>query len=165
LVYTHGHNDRVRGAGGLPRDLAIISTTGIRDDIPDDEKEAKSDVMAVLPRDRVVFAGDLLFVHHHPFFRDGPGSTHRLKGLDYLESPSPARYGPGRSLVSGQEAVAPPRDYVASLRMLAAESRRQGLTAEWLGPREMPAQFRDWSFGRFYPDNIQTLLKEADAAK
>lgn len=47
----------------------------------------------------------------------------------------------------------------------AAESRRQGLTAEWLGLTEMPAQFRDWWFGRFYPDNIQTLLKEADAAK
>jgi hypothetical protein len=31
--------------------------------------------------------------------------------------------------------------------------------------REMPAQFRDWWFGRFYPDNIQTLFKEADAVR
>jgi glyoxylase-like metal-dependent hydrolase (beta-lactamase superfamily II) len=244
LVLSHGHNDHVRGAIGLPQNLTVIATPGIVEDILDDENgsktdaadserkskvfaileewearighpgqahfwrgyldsiadgsrdyvarrpnkilegssmtlsgprrkvvlkvlsgHTKSDVIVVLPEEHIVFAGDLLFVGLHPFFGDSPSSEHLLKALDALEAEGARRYVPGHGPVSGPEALEPMRDYVRDLRKLVAEAKRQGLTADWLGTKEIPARYSTWWFGRFYPYNIQALFKEGEPPK
>jgi glyoxylase-like metal-dependent hydrolase (beta-lactamase superfamily II) len=244
LVYSHGHNDHVRGAAALPKSLTVIATKAIEDDIVDDAKTAAadsqdiynklwlyrryetwesqigppgearfwrgyfeaiaqsglqyvarlptryidngtmtlsgprrkvvlkvlsghtaSDVIAVLPDDRIVFAGDLLFVNRHPFLGDSPGSGSLLAALDALQAEAPARYVPGHGDVAGAEAIASMRDYVLTLRDLVEEGRHRGLSGEWLSTRPVPPQFSSWWFGRFFPTNMKVLFKEAEKAK
>ncbi|HTT11413.1 MAG TPA: MBL fold metallo-hydrolase [Burkholderiaceae bacterium] len=241
LVYSHGHNDHVRGATALAPDTVVIGTAGIRDDMIEDEKSAaedaadigtklwlyrqyeawdaragpagearfwraymqavaetgrkykarlptrfieggtmvlsgprrkvvldelsghtKSDVVALLHEDHVVFAGDLPFVRHHPFLGDSPGSAKMLHALDALRAEAPARYVPGHGAVAGVEAIESMSEYVSTLRGLVAETKRRGLTEDWLAGRSPPPQYSSWWFGRFFPSNIKAIFDEAN---
>ncbi|HET6412856.1 MAG TPA: MBL fold metallo-hydrolase [Anaeromyxobacter sp.] len=86
----------------------------------------RSDVIAVLPEDRIVFAGDLLFAGHHPFFGDSPGSGHLLDALDALEAEGARRYVPGHGPISGPEAIQSMRRYVQDLRRVGGGGETPG---------------------------------------
>jgi cyclase len=124
-----------------------------------------SDVIAVLPDDRIVFAGDLLFVGHHPWFGDSPGIETYLEALAVLEAEGARVYVPGHGELTGIDGLKPMRDYVATLRAVVSEARRQGLKEEWLAGREVPTQFSTWWFGHFYAPNIKVFFKETEPKK
>jgi cyclase len=124
-----------------------------------------SDVIAVLPQDRIVFAGDLLFVRHQPFLGDSPGTARLLQALDVLDGEKASRYVPGHGEVAGPESIAALRDYVLKLRALVAEAIRAGASADWLVSRGILAPYSDWWFSRFFADNVKVIFKEQEAPK
>jgi len=123
------------------------------------------DVIAVLPQERIVFAGDLLFVHHQPYLGDSPGTAQLLQALAALESEKASLYVPGHGEVAGPESIAALRDYVVKLRALVAAAIRTGATADWLVSRGILAPYSDWWFSRFFADNVKAVFKEQEPPK
>jgi len=140
---------------GPQRSVVLKALTGHTD----------SDVIAVLPDDRIVFAGDLLFVRHQPYLGDSPGTARLLQALDALEGERASRYVPGHGDVAGPESIAALRDYVAKLRALVSEAIRAGASADWLASRGILAPYSDWWFSRFFADNVKAVFKEQEPPK
>jgi len=124
-----------------------------------------SDIIAVLPEERIVFTGDLLFVRHQPFLGDSPGSERLLQALEALDAEKALHYVPGHGEVSGPESIDAMRQYVIRLRSLVAEAIRSGADADWLVSRGIFVPYSDWWFSRFFADNVRFLYKEQEPLK
>jgi len=73
------------------------------------------DVFVHLRREKVVFAGDLLYNGRLPFLDDGDSSG-AIAALDRLEATGALRFVPGHGAVSGPEGVILYRGYLTELR-------------------------------------------------
>jgi len=124
-----------------------------------------SDIVAVLPEERIVFTGDLLFVRHQPYLGDSPGTEGLLRSLDALEAEKALRYVPGHGKVSGPESIETMREYVIRLRSLVAEAIHSGANADWLVSRGIFAPYSDWWFSRFFAENVRVVYKEQEPPK
>jgi cyclase len=99
----------------------------------------ESDALLLLPRDRILFAGDLVVVGQHPNLTSGdPG--HWREVLDRVRELRPERIVPGHGPLASLETVAEIREYLAQMLELAGTS----------GHVDVPSAFRHWhDFGQF----------------
>ncbi|MGE5072553.1 MAG: MBL fold metallo-hydrolase [Anaerolineae bacterium] len=120
-----------------------------------------SDTIVYLPDDGIAFMGDLLFAGYHPYF--GDGSPERW--LEVLRSvqdgtagmENATRFVPGHGPVASKDSVQTLIDYITNCQDTA---RRLGDTeGRDVSDEPVPAKYADWGLARFFPANINFLMK------
>jgi cyclase len=106
----------------------------------------ESDALLFLEGDRILFAGDLVVIGHHPNLVSGD-PEHWIEVLDELARLGPERIVPGHGPVGTSAALGAIRDYLATLLELARDEERP----------EIPARFRDWEGPEQFRQNIEFL--------
>jgi len=85
----------------------------------------KSDAILILPKEGIVFTGDLLFVNRHPWLGDGDPANW-MKHLEYLSSDSSLhQFVPGHGPVGNKADVNTLHQYIRGLQNLTAQHIQQ----------------------------------------
>jgi len=118
-----------------------------------------SDVFVHLPRERVVFCGDLLFYRCTPFAMMGyiPGY---IEALDRLASLNAASYVPGHGPVCGKEGLYEARDYLVLVRDEARKGFDSGKSWEEVAREIDLGKFWAWADPERVAANVARAYSE-----
>lgn len=129
--------------------------------IPFEGAHSESDMIAYLPKERIVFASDILFVNCHAYLGDGDPEK-LLAALRSMQELDAITFVPGHGAVGGCEDLQTMIDYVQDCMQIASD-----LKAKNSGPLdetiefEIPTRYQDWQQQRFFQANIRALYKIA----
>ncbi len=115
-----------------------------------------SDVIAYLPDDRIVFAGDLVTVQVHPFLLHSDPDGWRAS-LAQMESLDFDTLVPGHGPVGTKVDIASIGYYLDSMEQQVRQVIAQGGTADDAVALPIPAAFEGWAAGA-YPRNMRFLF-------
>ncbi len=120
-----------------------------------------SDAVMILPKEGIVFMGDLLFNERHPYLGDGdPDSWKKHLGKFYKDS-SLKQFVPGHGPVADKEQLYVIIQYINDLQRMATEAKQNGIADSVFIKREVPALYKDWWYGRFYSGNLSFVYSKA----
>jgi cyclase len=102
-----------------------------------------NDGFLFVPKQRILFAADVVVVGSHPNLASGDPS-HWLRVLDELEALRPERIVPGHGPVAGPEAIELMRDYLSTVLELAKSP----------SVPEVPSRFRDLRGSDMFSTNV-----------
>lgn len=115
-----------------------------------------SDAFLYLPEDQLLFMGDLLFVHTHPWIGHGdPEEWGHI--LERVEQFNFTRAVPGHGPLGGRSDLELLRRYLASSVALAEECMSQDLALEQATRIKMPAPFDRWEGAEVFDWNMEFL--------
>lgn len=120
-----------------------------------------SDVVLVLPKEGIVFTGDLFFNDAHPYLGDGDPDS--LVGhLSALSADrNMRRFVPGHGQVGDRTALERLTVYVADLQRIVRKGRSHGLSDAAIQASPMPDAYAGWTFGRrFFEDNLALICRK-----
>jgi cyclase len=118
----------------------------------------ESDSVLFLPQERIAFLSDLLFIGHQPYL--GGGDPDRMDQiLVEVSKLGPQVLVPGHGPVSGPDSLQTMQQYVRALDQLALKMLADGVAEEAIEQMAVPAPFRDWLFGAFFPGNMHFLYQ------
>jgi cyclase len=103
----------------------------------------ESDTVLFLPRERILFAGDLVVAQNHPNLTSGD-PDHWLTVLDRLEGLRPERVVTGHGPLGSVETVKEVRDYLTAVSELARKP----------GDPAIPARFASWGGSSQFEGNV-----------
>lgn len=130
---------------GYDREFALPGTRGARL-LTFGAGHTGSDGMLFLPRERVLFAGDLVVHHAHPNLTSGD-PEHWLAVLDEIDRLRPSQIVPGHGALATRDTVQEVREYLHTV--LAVSHQR--------GQPRMPARYRDWTGPEQFEANLAFL--------
>jgi len=118
-----------------------------------------SDVFVFLPKEKIVFTGDLLFVKFHPWVGDSKVEDwiNYLKKMQMLDVNI---YIPGHGPEGNQNSVTEMIDYFTALLNSAGKLRSENNLTDMQINDQMPDEYKDWHLQRFYAFNVKYLLKK-----
>lgn len=118
-----------------------------------------SDLFVYLPKEKIVFTGDLLFVKDHAWI----GESKIENWISYLKKMQLLNvdtYIPGHGDEGNKNSVTEMINYFNSLIISADKLKlEKNLTTKQIND-QMPAEYKDWHFRNFYSFNIKYLLKK-----
>jgi glyoxylase-like metal-dependent hydrolase (beta-lactamase superfamily II) len=117
------------------------------------------DLVLWLPKEKILFSGDLVFNENHPWLGDGNVDT-LLKALQAIEKLQPEQIVPGHGAVCGSEAIEKMSQYIQVLRREAMASRDKKIPADSLKNLPIPEAFSQWHLQRFYSANLRLIFSE-----
>ena len=113
-----------------------------------------SDVLLVLPGERIGAFGDLLSVGCHPSMADGdPLEFARI--LDEARGLGVETAVPGHGPVTGSQGLEQMRGYVGRVLEDARRAHAEGTGRDELATRPPPPPYDRWVFSAFYADNVR----------
>ena len=119
-----------------------------------------SDAILLLPKEGIVFTGDILFVKRHPWFGDGNPESLQ-KHLEKLEADKNySVFVPGHGPVGGRKEITELINYIKALRQLVKDGIYKNQPDSVIIKTDIPELYKDWWYGRFYQDNLQFLCDE-----
>lgn len=121
----------------------------------------KSDLVMILPAEGIAFMGDLLFEERHPYLPQGRPEALVSIMNKLAEDGDLKRFVPGHGKPGGKDVLINQAKYVTELRKLVSASVDAGVPDSVIRKMNIPVQYSDWKFGRFFPANVNFLLKEA----
>ena len=117
-----------------------------------------SDAILHLPDDHMLFLGDLLFVHAHPYLADGhPDELCRTAA--HIKELRADVLVPGHGSLGRVEDVNAMLEYINEMQELVQQAIRDGITLEEIAKYPIPAKYFNWIFPNFYEENIQFLYQ------
>ena len=111
--------------------------------IPFPKAHCPGNSVIYLPDDGVLYTGDILFAHMHPYIGDGDPQAW-LEALDRIEALQPEIVVPGHGGVSSQEEVRELAEYLRILTQAVQAFVQAGKPAEALGEIRLPEPFVHW---------------------
>jgi glyoxylase-like metal-dependent hydrolase (beta-lactamase superfamily II) len=119
-----------------------------------------SDLILMLPKEGIVFMGDIFFVKRHPYLGDGSsqGMEQHLEKL--AEDQIYSIYVPGHGPVGGKQEVHELIDYIKDIRQLVSDDIGKNIPDSIISNEPVPAAYRDWWYGRFYKPNLEFLCTD-----
>lgn len=184
VCHTHCREEILRAGAPDPARLSQVFSgfdfTGIRVTPPDitfqnqltlhlDEREVQllyyqpghtlGDIIAWLPQDSVVFAGDLLFLYSTPLCMQG-SFTGWIKIMEALTELDARVYVPGHGPPCGKEGVAECRDYLVLLYEQARKRFDAGMSAQDAASDINPGHFKKWANWERIAANVERLYCE-----
>ena len=116
-----------------------------------------SDIVAYLPNEKILFAGDLVFSEMHPYMADGH-PEHLLEALDAIAAMDVKIVMPGHGPVGDASEIDTMRQYVVEAQKNAADALHAGKTVEHAGDIAIPQTYLDWWFSHFHDINMRFLM-------
>lgn len=116
-----------------------------------------SDLVMILPKEGIVFMGDLFFVNRHPYFGDGDEDGISRHIQKFLNDSALRIYVPGHGPVGGKKEMQILENYISDLQQLVKKGIAEGLTDSVIIHQPVPDAYKSWWFGRFYPANLEFL--------
>ncbi|MEY4133754.1 MAG: hypothetical protein RL386_104 [Bacteroidota bacterium] len=120
-----------------------------------------SDLVMVLPKQKILFSGDIVFNAFHPYLADGDVDRWRaaLRELDRMDFRQVVPgHGDAGSKVLCSNMIAYIDDLEALAREMAAKGGAPAIPA-------VPAQYASWWLENFYADNLKFLVKRVSSNK
>jgi len=119
----------------------------------------RGDVLAYVPRDRVVYTGDIVFVNGTPIIWAGPvgnwiDACNRIIGWDV------DTVVPGHGAITDKAGVAAMRDYLVHIDREARERFDAGMSAEDATFDIPVSDYGSWSDGERIAVNVDSLYRE-----
>lgn len=118
----------------------------------------QSDLVVFIPDEGIVFMGDLLYNDRHPWLADGNPLDWQASLKYVYEDPSLITYVPGHGPVGGKEPVQKLYSYLQSINDLALTATSDSLRM-LVSQSQIPDEYMNWRFGRFYQPNLQYLCE------
>lgn len=116
------------------------------------------DSVLYLPKDGVVFTGDLLFVRSHPYLSEAK-PTQLIETLKALAQLDAETYVPGHGQIGSKHDLTLLADYTQFCLDAAAEVRKAGSPEATLEQVDIPELFKDWQLPHMLQGNIKSMLK------
>lgn len=119
----------------------------------------ESDTILHLPDDRIVFMGDLLTTHNHPYLADGdPGELPRI--LDIISLLNPQHIVPGHGPLSSLADVQTMQSYLAmltetALTELAFQYEDEDELEHKVASFQIPAVYMAWERSEYFKANLR----------
>jgi len=119
-----------------------------------------SDLILLLPKEGIIFMGDLLFVNRHPWSEDGspeswPQHLQRLE-KDKMYS----QYVPGHGPVGGNQEMKLMINYLKDVPQLVRLGIEKNQPDSVIIKTPIAEAYKDWWFGNFYQPNVSFLCAE-----
>ncbi len=120
-----------------------------------------SDAVMILPKEGIVFMGDLLFNERHPWLAGGdPDSWKKFLEKLYADI-SLKQFVPGHGPVANKEILQVIIKYINNLQQMAKEAVQKGEADSVFVKQAIPATYKNWWYGSFYPGNLKFVYSEA----
>jgi glyoxylase-like metal-dependent hydrolase (beta-lactamase superfamily II) len=120
------------------------------------------DLIVWLPRERVVFTGDLVYVNRLPWLGEGE-SREWLKTLGRLKALPFERVVPGHGPVGDRKSVERFERYLSALRRAVVEAFLRGQSLEETKKRvTLPAYKNDLKYTEWLPLNIEQVYRQME---
>ena len=116
----------------------------------------ESDIVLWLPEEKILFATDILFVDCHPWLGDGFPEDW-ISYLQDLKKLNAKFIVPGHGPLGSNEDMDEIINYINTINNIVDNAIEANFTEEELKEIEMPEEFRDWWFGKFFIPNIVNL--------
>ncbi len=121
----------------------------------------RGDAMVYLPAERVLFAGDVLFIGGHPILWEGPAGNW-VRALERIEELDPEVIVPGHGPITDRQGVARLKDYFVALQAQVKRRFEAGV-----GPVEAARDlelegFDDWGDPERLAVNVDSLYRELE---
>lgn len=118
----------------------------------------RNDVVLYLPDDRILFAGDLLFVNHHPWLGDAAPSewSASLRAMHEWDVDAVV---PGHGSVSAPDSFLTLARYIDTLGRLVSDHAAAGAEVDDVASLPMPEAYEDWRLTAFFPMNLRALYE------
>ena len=124
----------------------------------------RGDNFVFLPKQRILFAGDVVVNRFFPILPDGDASgSNWILVLDQLESLGPATIVPGHGAVGDAKLIGAMREYLVGLRTRVAGLHRQGEPLEKIEATLIPetrAKYKDWDNPNWIKNAIENFHPE-----
>ena len=118
-----------------------------------------NDCVLFLPRERILFMGDLLFIDFHPVLATGdPENWLRL--LLKAREMKPTAVVPGHGPVGDESDLKAMSAYIEKLNEICAKLVADGIPEERVDDEPAPAPYEDWLYARFFYGNMHFLHKK-----
>ena len=142
------------------RRMTLHGTRRSIDLVAFDRGHTASDLIVLLPEERIAFTGDLLFVECHPWLADGdPDKLIRTLGL--LRGMEIILVVPGHGPVGDADHFTAMIQYLRDLEALAQDALGHGVKEAELARISVPAAYADWSLEHFFLPNLRFLYARA----
>ena len=116
-----------------------------------------SDVVMLLPKEKIAFLGDLLFVQRHPWFGDGDADSWKMHLENFYADTSLKQFVPGHGPVAGKDVVQDLVHYINDLEQMAKQAIQNGEPDSMFVKTAVPPKYKNWWYGGFYSENLDFL--------
>ena len=124
-----------------------------------------SDVVLYLPKEKIAFMGDLLFVNIHPYLASGSPEQWK-QSLAEVEGLGAKIAVPGHGPVGGAADLSIMSQYIKSLESIVVNMMKSGKPVEQTSVEPIPSQFDTWlCLENFFVTNLKFLYKLATQGK
>ena len=120
-----------------------------------------SDAVMILPKEGIVFMGDLLFTQRHPWLGDGDPDSWKSHLEKLYNDSSLKQFVPGHGPVAGKDQLQIIIKYINDLQQMATEAVQNGIADSVFVKKDIPAAYKDWWYGRFYSGNLRFVYSKA----
>ncbi len=118
-----------------------------------------SDLIVYIPKTKIIFTGDLLFIDGHPWIADA--NLDSLKNcLNKIKLMNPSIVIPGHGSVGNKSDIDVLINYLDNINQVAEAQIKNGMQPEQVKEIAMPEEYQSWMIGRFYLPNIKFQMKQ-----
>ncbi len=124
----------------------------------------ESDLILFLPKEKIVFMGDLLFINNHPWMADGYPEN-LITTLNNIQQMDADTFIPGHGKVGSKDDIVTMIDYIEMIKLKALNLLNEGKSAEDIDGLKIPEDYGDWLLSNFYKMNVKFMyerLQEKD---
>lgn len=129
---------------GSERD-AILFTKG--------KGHTESDIILWLPKEKILFSGDILFVQCHPWLGDG-FVVDWINYLNDLKKLNANKIVPGHGSLGGNIDLDEMIKYINTIGSIVDKAIETNLTEDELKATTIPHDYKKWWFSRFFVPNL-----------
>lgn len=124
-----------------------------------------SDVVLCLPKEKIAFMSDLLFVNIHPYLASGSPEQWK-QSLAEVEALGVEVAVPGHGSVGKSSDLSMMLQYIQSLEGIVVSMKKSGKSVEQASSEPIPSPFDSWlCFENFFVANLKFLYKLATQGK
>lgn len=113
----------------------------------------ESDIVLWLPKEKILFAGDILFVENHPWLGDGY-IIEWMKYLEELKKLGADIIVPGHGSLGNNHNVDQMINYIQEIKRIVDDAVNSNLTEDELKATPMPGEYKKWMLSKFFIPNL-----------